>query len=157
GQRRTGHRAASRTAGRPHHARARRSDARRGRARHGAAAPRGAPSRAPREAGAGAGAGRPSVARVIGHALAQARQARREGKRGSGAVFVRTVVAEGSPRWLVGVVMVLFFLLAGAVYGVYWLLSTQVEATTAAQRSAEDSVRLVTRRLERGLEVARAG
>jgi len=107
-------------------------------------------------AGAGARAGRPSVARVIGHALAQARQARREGKRSSGAVFVRTVVAEGSPRWLAGVVMVLFCLLAGAVYGVYWLLSTQVEATTAAQRSAEDSVRLVTRRLERDLEVARA-
>ena len=58
-------------------------------------------------------AGRPSVARVIGHALAQAKQARREGKRGSGAAFVRTVAAEGSPRWLVGVVMVLFLLLAG--------------------------------------------
>jgi pSer/pThr/pTyr-binding forkhead associated (FHA) protein/S1-C subfamily serine protease len=104
----------------------------------------------------GAGGGRPSVARVVGHALAQARQARREGKRGSGAVFVRTVVAEGSPRWLVGVVMVLFLLLGGAVYGVYWLLSTRVAETTAAERSAEDSVRLVTRRLERDLEGARA-
>jgi len=106
--------------------------------------------------GARQAAGRPSVARVIGHALAQAKQARREGKRGSGAAFVRTVAAEGSPRWLVGVVMVLFLLLAGAVYGVYWLLSSQVEQTNAAQRSAEDSVRLVTRRLERDLEVARA-
>lgn len=37
--------------------------------------------------------------------------------RDAGAVFVRTVVAEGSPRRLVGVVMVLFLLLAGAVYG----------------------------------------
>lgn len=101
-------------------------------------------------------AARPSVARVLGRALAQARQVRREGKRGSGAAFVRTVAAERSPRWLMGVVIALILLLGGAVYGVYWLLATQVEQANEAQRSAEDSVRLVTRRLERDLDAARA-
>ena len=99
---------------------------------------------------------RPSMARIIGQALATAREERREGKRGSGAAFVRAVAAEGSPRWLMGVVMVLILLLGGAVYGVYWLLSTQVEQTNEARRSVEDSVRLVTRRLERDLDAARA-
>ena len=99
---------------------------------------------------------RPSVARVIGQALAQVRQERREGKRGSGAAFVRAVAAQGSPRWLIGVVMVLMLLLGGAVYGVYWLLSTEVAQTSAAQRTAEDSLRLATRRLEQALDAARA-
>lgn len=99
---------------------------------------------------------RPGVARVLGHALAQARQARREGKRGSGVAFVRAVAAERSSRWLMGAVMVLILLLGGAVYGVYWLLATQVEQANEAQRSAEDSVRLVTQRLERDLDAARA-
>ena len=100
---------------------------------------------------------RPSVARVLGHALAQARQVRREGKRGSGVAFVRAVAAEPSSRWLMGVVLVLILLLGGAVYGVYWLLATQVEQVNEAQRSADDSVRLVTQRLARDLDAARAG
>lgn len=100
---------------------------------------------------------RPSVARVLGHALAQARQVRREGKRGSGVAFVRAVAAERSSRWLMGVVLVLILLLGGAVYGVYWLLATQVEQVNEAQRSADDSVRLVTQRLARDLDAARAG
>jgi len=98
---------------------------------------------------------RPSVVRVLGQALAQAKLERREGKRGS-AAFVRAVAAQGSPRWLMGVVMVLILLLGGAVYGVYWLLSTQVEQTNEARQSVEDSVRLVTRRLEQDLDAARA-
>src|SRR5439155_506440 len=79
----------------------------------------------------------------------------REGKRGS-AAFVRAVAAQGSPRWLMGVVMVSILLLGGAVYGVYWLLSTQVEQTNEVRQSVEDSVRLVTRRLEQDLDAARA-
>ena len=98
---------------------------------------------------------RPSVVRVLGQALAQAKLERRAGKRGS-AAFVRAVAAQGSPRWLMGVVMVLILLLGGAVYGVYWLLSTQVEQTNEARQSVEDSVRLVTRRLEQDLDAARA-
>ena len=98
---------------------------------------------------------RPSVARVLGKALAHAREERRAGKRGS-AAFVRAVAAEGSPRWLMSVVMVLILFLGAAVYGVYWLLSTRVEQTNEARRSVEDSVRLVTRRLEQDLQAARA-
>jgi pSer/pThr/pTyr-binding forkhead associated (FHA) protein/S1-C subfamily serine protease len=101
---------------------------------------------------------RPSVVQVIGQALATAQQERRLGTRGSsGAAFVRAVAAQGSPRWLMGVVMVLILLLGSAVYGVYWLLSTQVEQTNEARQSVEDSVRRVTRRLEQELGAARAG
>jgi len=103
----------------------------------------------------GARPARPSVVRVLGQALAHAKQERREGKRGS-AAFVRAVAAQGSPRWLMGVVMVSILLLGGAVYGVYWLLSTQVEQTNEVRQSVEDSVRLVTRRLEQDLDAARA-
>jgi pSer/pThr/pTyr-binding forkhead associated (FHA) protein/S1-C subfamily serine protease len=98
---------------------------------------------------------RPSVVRAIGRALEHAKQQRREGKRAS-AAFVRAVAAEGSPRWLMGVVMVLILLLGSAVYGVYRLLSMQVEQTNAARLSAEDSARLVTQRLEHDLDAARA-
>jgi pSer/pThr/pTyr-binding forkhead associated (FHA) protein/S1-C subfamily serine protease len=98
---------------------------------------------------------RSGVVRVLGQALEQAKQERRAGKRGS-AAFVRAVAAQGSPRWLMGVVMVLILLLGGAVYGVYWLLSTQVEQTNEARQSVEDSVRRVTRRLEQDLDAARA-
>ena len=103
----------------------------------------------------GARPARPSVVRVLGQALSQAQQERREGKRGS-AAFVRAVAAQGSPRWLMGVVMVSILLLGGAVYGVYWLLSTQVEQTNEVRQSVEDSVRLVTRRLAQDLDAARA-
>ena len=102
-----------------------------------------------------AGQRRHGVVRVIGQALSQAREERRQGRRGS-AAFVRTVATQGSPRWLMGVVMVLILLLGGAVYGVYWLLSTQVEQTNEARQSVEDSVRMVTRRLEQELDAARA-
>src|SRR5438552_8318947 len=50
----------------------------------------------------GARPARPSVVRVLGQALAHAKQERREGKRGS-AAFVRAVAAQGSPRWPRGV------------------------------------------------------
>src|SRR6266705_410135 len=79
---------------------------------------------------------------MISQAIAQAREQRRRGKRGSTA-FLRAVAAEGGKdsrrklRWLSGVAMVLVVLLGGAVYGVYWLLSSQVQQTEAARRTAE--------------------
>ncbi len=77
--------------------------------------------------------------------------------------FVRAVAAEVGKdsrrklRWLAVVVIVLVALLSAAVYGVYWLLSTQVELTENARRSAEDSARAETERLRRELAAARAG
>ncbi len=52
--------------------------------------------------------------------------------------------------------MVLVVLLGGAVYGVYWLLSSQVQQTEAARRTAEDSARAETQRLRQELAAARA-
>src|SRR2546427_11667483 len=51
--------------------------------------------------------------------------------------------------------MVLVPLLGGGVYGVYWLLSGQVEQTEAARRTAEDSARAEAARLREALEEAR--
>ena len=98
---------------------------------------------------------------MISQAIAQAREERRRGKRGSTA-FLRAVAAEVSRdsrrklRWLSGVAMVLVVLLGGAVYGVYWLLSSQVRQTEAARRTAEDSARAETQRLRQELAAARA-
>ena len=67
--------------------------------------------------------------------------------------------AKGDSRrtlgWLLGLVIALVLLLAGAVYGVYWLLSTQVEQTEQARRTGEDSARAETERLRRALDAAR--
>jgi len=98
---------------------------------------------------------------MISQAIAQAREERRRGKRGSTA-FLRAVAAEVGRdsrrklRWLSGVAMVLVVLLGGAVYGVYWLLSSQVRQTEAARRTAEDSARAETQRLRQELAAARA-
>src|SRR5207245_956613 len=50
----------------------------------------------------------------------------------------------------------LVVLLGGAVYGVYWLLSSQVQQTEAARRTAEDSARAETQRLRQEIAAARA-
>src|SRR5207245_898638 len=98
---------------------------------------------------------------LISQAIAQAREERRRGKRGSTG-FLRAVAAEVGRdsrrklRWLSGVAMVLVVLLGGAVYGVYWLLSSQVQQTEAARRTAEDSARAETQRLRQELAAARA-
>src|SRR5438552_15959546 len=59
-------------------------------------------------------------------------------------------------RWLTGLAVILVVLLGGGVYGVYWLLSLQVEHTRQALRTAEDSSRAEGERLRRELEAARA-
>ncbi|HYK83305.1 MAG TPA: FHA domain-containing protein [Gemmatimonadales bacterium] len=98
---------------------------------------------------------------LISRAVARAKEDRRQGKRGSTA-FLRAVVAEvgrdsrRKVRWLAAAVLVLTVLLGGAVYGVYWLLSSQVAETEQAQRTAADSARAETDRLRRELEAARA-
>jgi len=67
-------------------------------------------------AGGGAGIGQKTVIGMIGNALAKAKD--EVGKD-----------ARGKIRWLTGFVIVLVVLLGGGVYGVYWLLSRQVEHT----------------------------
>jgi pSer/pThr/pTyr-binding forkhead associated (FHA) protein/S1-C subfamily serine protease len=102
-----------------------------------------------------------SVGTVLGRAWAAAREERGQGKRRSTA-FLKAVAAEVGQdsrrrlRWVLGVVFALLVALGGAVYGVYWLLSTQVEQTAAEERSAADSARAETERLRRELDAARA-
>jgi pSer/pThr/pTyr-binding forkhead associated (FHA) protein/S1-C subfamily serine protease len=89
--------------------------------------------------------------------------ARRPG--GPGERTVRSLIARGlagargdSRRrlgWLLALGLVLVVLLAGAVSGVYWLLSIQVEQTEQARRTGEDSAHAETERLRRELDIAR--
>src|SRR6266568_1999229 len=103
--------------------------------------------------------GQRTVRGLIRQALAQARDERRRGKRGSTA-FLRAVAAEVGKdsrhklRWLSGVAMVLVLLLGGALYGVYWLLSSQVEQTEQERRTAEDSAQARTAELRAALDRA---
>jgi len=104
--------------------------------------------------------GQKTVMGLISDALAKAREERKRGNRGSTA-FLKAVAAEVGKdsrrkmRWLTVSVMVLVPLLGGGVYGVYWLLSGQVEQTEAARRTAEDSARAEAARLRDALEEAR--
>jgi len=98
---------------------------------------------------------------MIGAALTRAREERRRGGRRSTA-FLRALAAEMGHdsrrklRWLAALTFVLVLLLGGAVYAVYWLLSGEVAATAAQQRSAEDSTRAEAERLRQELAAARA-
>jgi len=105
--------------------------------------------------------GQKTVVGLIGQALAKAREERKKGGRGSTA-FMRAVAEEVGKdsrrkiRWLTAIVSVLILLLGGGVYGVYWLLSRQVEHTNEAMRTAADSARAEGDRLRRELTAARA-
>jgi pSer/pThr/pTyr-binding forkhead associated (FHA) protein/S1-C subfamily serine protease len=105
--------------------------------------------------------GQKTVVGLIGQALAKAREERKKGGRGSTA-FMRAVAEEVGKdsrrkiRWLTAIVIVLMLLLGSGVYGVYWLLSRQVEHTNEAMRTAEDSSRAEGDRLRRELTAARA-
>lgn len=90
-----------------------------------------------------AGVGKKTVARLIGEALADAKAVR---QRSSGRKL----------RWLSATIVLLVLLLAGAVYGVYRLLSSQVAQTEQAFRTSEDSARAEVDRLRRELNDARA-
>ena len=103
----------------------------------------------------GAGLGQQTVMGLIGQALAKAREERKKGGRGSTA-FMKAVTEGRKFRWLTGLLFLVVLLLGGGVYGVYWLLSRQVEHTERAVRTAEDSARAETERLRRELADARA-
>ena len=102
---------------------------------------------------AGAGLGKKTVTRMIGDALAKAKRT---------TAFMKAIRQEvGNDarrkiRWLTGLVLVLVLVLGGGVYGVYWLLSSQVEHTEEALRTAEGSSRAESDRLRRELSAARA-
>jgi len=106
------------------------------------------------------GMGQQTVMGLISEALAKAKEERRHGARGSTA-FLKAVAAEVGKdsrrkiRWLTSLIVVLVLLLGGGVYGVYWLLSGQVEETEAARRTADDSARADAQRLREALEDAR--
>jgi len=105
------------------------------------------------QAGGGRGLGQKTVIGMIGDALAKARRP---------SAFLRGIAdevgndARRKIRWLTGLVVILVLLLGGGVYGVYWLLSRQVEHTKQALRTAEDSSRAEAERLRRELAAARA-
>ena len=100
-------------------------------------------ARPPARPGGGGALGQKTVIGMIGDALAKAK-----GEVGQDAG--RKI------RWLTGLVVILVVLLGGGVYGVYWLLSLQVEHTKQALRTAEDSSRAEGERLRRELAAARA-
>jgi serine protease Do len=54
------------------------------------------------------------------------------------------------------IITVLVLVLGGGVYGVYWLLSQQVEQTEVERRSVADSARADAQRLRQELEAARS-
>ncbi len=112
-----------------------------------------APQKAVPRPQARAALGQKTVIGMIGDALARARRP---------SAFLRAMAedvgkdARRKIRWLTGLLVTLVVLLGGGVYGVYWLLSTQVEHTKQALRTAEDSSRAEGERLRRELEAARA-
>lgn len=105
--------------------------------------------------------GKDTVMGLINNALAQAREERKRGGRGSTA-FLKAVADEVGKdsrrkfRWLSVIVTVLILVLGGGVYGVYWLLTQRVTATEVERHSAEDSARAEAERLRQELDAARA-
>ena len=105
--------------------------------------------------------GKETVMGLINNALAQAREEKKRGGRGSTAFFKAVAEEVGKDsrrkfRWLSVIFTVLVLVLGGGVYGVYWLLSQQVEATEVERRSAADSARADAERLRHELDAARA-
>ncbi len=107
------------------------------------------------------GMGQRTVMGLINNALAQAKEERQRGGRGSTA-FLKAVALEVGKdsrrkfRWLTVIITVVVLVLGGGVYGVYWLLSQQVEQTEVERRSAADSARADAERLRQELDAARA-
>ncbi len=99
--------------------------------------------------------GHKTVRGMISDALAEAKAERRKGGRGSTA-FMKAIAGERRLRWLSTLLLILVLLLGGGIYGVYWLLSRQLEHTKQALRTAEDSSRAEGERLRRELAAARA-
>jgi pSer/pThr/pTyr-binding forkhead associated (FHA) protein/S1-C subfamily serine protease len=106
------------------------------------------------------GMGPDTVIGLINNALAQAREERKRGGRGSTA-FLKAVAEEVGKdsrrkiRWLAVIAVTLALLLGGGVYGVYWLLTEQVQQTEFERHTAEDSARADAERLRQELAEAR--
>jgi pSer/pThr/pTyr-binding forkhead associated (FHA) protein/S1-C subfamily serine protease len=79
----------------------------------------------------------------------------RRSARSRPSAFLRALVEERF-RWVAALGVPLLLLLGGAVYGVYWLLSTEVEQSETLRRSAADSARADMERLRGELAAARA-
>ena len=76
-----------------------------------------------------------------------------------GQKTLRAMIGEAmarAKRRLVAWVAVLVLVLGAGVYGVYWLVSGEVQETERERRTAGDSARLETERLRRELAAARA-
>ena len=98
---------------------------------------------------------------AVGAAVARARAESRRGARASTA-FVRAMAEEIGKEsrrkvlWLTALVVPMLLLLGGAVFGVYWLLSSEVEQSETLRRTESDSARRETERLRGELTAARA-
>ena len=108
-----------------------------------------------------AGARPATLIHAMGAALSRARAEHRRGARASTA-FLKAMAEELGKdsrrkfRWVAALGIPMLLLLGGAVYGVYWLLSNEVEQSETLRRSAADSARGETERLRQELAAARA-
>jgi len=105
--------------------------------------------------------GQKTVRALISAAIAEAKEQRKRGRRGSTA-FLKAVAAQvGKDQSrrigrLTVLVILLVLLLGGAVYGVYSVLSRQVKETEQQRHSAEDSAQARTAELRAALDRAQA-
>jgi pSer/pThr/pTyr-binding forkhead associated (FHA) protein/S1-C subfamily serine protease len=100
-----------------------------------------------------AGVGPRTVLGLVSSALAEAREERRRGGRGS-TVFFKAL--RGKIRWLAAAVGVVVVLVGGAVYTAYQRLAGEVALTERARHTADEAARAETARLRRDLAEARA-
>jgi pSer/pThr/pTyr-binding forkhead associated (FHA) protein/S1-C subfamily serine protease len=77
-------------------------------------------------------------------------------RRARSSTALLRAMAEQRFRWVAALGVPMLLLLGGAVYGVYWLLSTEVQESETLRRSAADSARAEMERLRQELIAARA-
>jgi len=108
-----------------------------------------------------AGVRPPTLIGAVGVAIARAKAESRRGGRPSTAFLKAMAEQIGNDsrrkvRWLTALIVPVLLLLGGAVLGVYWLLSSEVEQTETLRRTEADSARRATERLRQELAAARA-